>query len=239
MEPKSTAIYNYLEGKIIQGTLNPGDKLPSESELCAKFSVSRGPVRAALDKLSAIGLVFKKKGGGSYVTEQGMDNFLNVVLPTLKFNTVDFNEIMEIRCALEKLCIELCLNNHEKNNYEQLDNAMKAMVKEVNNKDTFFELDRKFHTSISLLSGNLLLHNFNQLIWDLLKNNSKKEYHNQDFEKLVIEHKRIYKGIKENDRELAVLYTVRHLKRSIFNAPQDSISETDKKRWNPWLFNTL
>lgn len=239
MEPKSTAIYNYLEGKIVQGTLNPGDKLPSESELCAKFSVSRGPVRAALDKLTAIGLVFKKKGGGSYVAEQGMDNFLNVVLPTLKFNTVDFNEIMEIRCALEKLCIELCLNNHENNNYEQLDNAMKTMVKEVKDKNTFFELDREFHTSISLLSGNLLLHSFNQLIWDLLKNNSKKEYHSQDFEKLVTEHKRIYKGIKENDRELAVLYTVRHLKRSIFNAPQDSISETDKKRWNPWLFNTL
>ncbi|MDC7232826.1 MAG: GntR family transcriptional regulator [Spirochaetales bacterium] len=241
MEPKSTAIYEYLEQMIVKGDLTTGDKLPSESELCSRFDVSRGPVRAALDKLTAIGLVYKKKGGGSYVAEQGMDSFRNVMLPALKVNSVDFNEIMEVRTALDKLCVEMCLNNHEQNDYHQLDEAMKAMVKEVKNRKAFFEMDRAFHTAISKLTGNDLLHNLNLLIWDMLQSNARKEYAGHDLEELVTEHKRIYKSIKENDVELAVLYSVRHLKKIVFRrqtGPEEG-AETDKKRWNPWLFNTL
>jgi len=80
MEPKSTKIYHFLERKISKGDYKPGDRLPSESELCTKFKVSRGPVRAALDQLMAIGLVYKKKGGGSFVSEQDSTSFLNTTL---------------------------------------------------------------------------------------------------------------------------------------------------------------
>lgn len=239
MEPKSTAIYNYLERKIVQGNLKPGDKLPSESELCKKFSVSRGPVRAALEKLSAIGLVFKKKGGGSYVSEQSMDNILNVILPSLKFNAGNLNQILEIRCALEKLSLELCLKNHADNDYELLDNAIKSMVKEEHSKETFFYLDREFHTAISYLSGNPLLHMINQLIWDLLQSIPRDKYYILSLEEIIVEHKRIYKSIKENDLELATLYTVRQLKRSYDNDANVTSDIIDKKRWNPWLSNTL
>lgn len=238
MKSKSTVIYDYLEEKIVKGTLKSGDKLPSESELCEKFSVSRGPVRAALDKLSAIGLVFKKKGGGSYVSEQGMDNFLNAVLPTLKFNTDNYNEMQELRTALDKLSIELCLKNHETNDYDKLDKIIKSMKKN-HNKEEFFKLDRGFHTAISLLSGNQLLHSINLLVWDLLENISKEEYYSDNMEEIIIEHMQIYRSIKENDLELAILYISRHLKKTKSIKPSKVKSEEDKKRWNPWLSNTL
>jgi len=45
-----------------------GDLLPSESDLCRQFSVSRTVVRQALDDLERDGLVLKVKGKGTYVT---------------------------------------------------------------------------------------------------------------------------------------------------------------------------
>ncbi len=238
MEPKSTKIYHYLERKIIKGDYKPGDKLPSESELCKKFKVSRGPVRAALDQLTAIGLVSKKKGGGSFVCEQDSSSYFNSVLPTLRFNTRDYREILELRCSLDKMSIELCLENHNANDYSELAEIMAAMERE-HTIDEYFSLDRTFHTILSGLSGNRLLHNFNLLIWDLLQHCPREEYYAESREVRVAEHRRIYDSIRDNDAELAVLYTLRHLKRMLNQDQQQQDPSEDSHRWNPWLYDTL
>ena len=56
-----------LNGDIDNG-LAAGDKLPSESELCRRHSVSRTVVRQALDEMEREGLIYKVKGKGAFVT---------------------------------------------------------------------------------------------------------------------------------------------------------------------------
>jgi GntR family transcriptional regulator len=52
----------------IEGGRQEGDLLPSESELCRRYSVSRTVVRQALGELEHEGLVHKVKGKGTFVT---------------------------------------------------------------------------------------------------------------------------------------------------------------------------
>ena len=52
----------------IEGNHGEGDLLPSESEMCRTYSVSRTVVRQALGELENEGLVLKVKGKGTYVT---------------------------------------------------------------------------------------------------------------------------------------------------------------------------
>ncbi|MGO9583393.1 MAG: GntR family transcriptional regulator [Acidimicrobiales bacterium] len=54
--------------KEIENDHKEGDLLPSESELCRRYSVSRTVVRQALGELEGEGLVLKVKGKGTYVT---------------------------------------------------------------------------------------------------------------------------------------------------------------------------
>jgi len=56
----------------IQASRREGDLLPSESELCRRFSVSRTVVRQALGELEDDGLVHKVKGRGTYVTGRAL-----------------------------------------------------------------------------------------------------------------------------------------------------------------------
>ena len=59
-----------LVAEIGRGSFAPGDKLPTEAALAARFGVNRHTVRHALADLSAQGLVHARRGAGVFVTGQ-------------------------------------------------------------------------------------------------------------------------------------------------------------------------
>jgi len=56
-----------LEQEIVRQRWQPGERLPSESELCTQFELSRTTVRQALARLEQEGLVVPRKGIGTFV----------------------------------------------------------------------------------------------------------------------------------------------------------------------------
>ena len=56
-----------LETSILDGSLQPGDRLDSVEKLAQNFSVSRSAVREALSALKAKGLLDIRQGEGSFV----------------------------------------------------------------------------------------------------------------------------------------------------------------------------
>ena len=57
----------YLGGRIAQGIYRPGDKLPPERELAARFEVSRKTVRLALEEIERQGFIYRRVGKGTFV----------------------------------------------------------------------------------------------------------------------------------------------------------------------------
>ena len=67
-ERVSDVIAERLTDAIRDGTLQPGDRLPTEAELAREFQVGRTSVREGLQKLRAHGLIESRKGLGAFVT---------------------------------------------------------------------------------------------------------------------------------------------------------------------------
>lgn len=60
-------LYELLQERISTGQWKPGDLIPAESELTARFAVSRITVRKVLDMLSREGLIVRERGRGTFV----------------------------------------------------------------------------------------------------------------------------------------------------------------------------
>ena len=70
-------VFDQMQELLIRGEWKPGDRLPSEMVLCEEFEVSRNTLRAALNKLAALGFTETRKGGGTYVKVVDSDVYLN------------------------------------------------------------------------------------------------------------------------------------------------------------------
>ena len=71
LTPAFSPLYQQIKGLILQslqsGEWKPGEAIPSEMELAARFRVSQGTVRKAIDELSADNLVVRRQGKGTFV----------------------------------------------------------------------------------------------------------------------------------------------------------------------------
>ncbi len=69
--PTFSPLYQQIKALITQGLQSgewkPGELIPSEIELAARFKVSQGTVRKAIDELSAENLVVRRQGKGTFV----------------------------------------------------------------------------------------------------------------------------------------------------------------------------
>lgn len=69
----ATPLYQQLENiirrEVDAGRYRPGDMLPSESEICKRYDVSRTAVRQALQHLAQAGIIQTRRGRGSFVAE--------------------------------------------------------------------------------------------------------------------------------------------------------------------------
>ena len=69
MIPKYEAIAADIRRSIEDGTLKPGDKLPTVVEFCELYSVSKITVKRAIEQITEEGLITSRRGSGTYVKD--------------------------------------------------------------------------------------------------------------------------------------------------------------------------
>lgn len=83
--PLYLQLKNIIVRQIKEGLLKPGEKLPSERELCEKYNVSRITVRQALGELDKEGLIDRSHGKGTFVARNKVEQELYSITPFQHF----------------------------------------------------------------------------------------------------------------------------------------------------------
>ena len=73
--PRFSPLYRQIKDLLLDGLRGgewrPGESIPSEIELAARFRVSQGTVRKAIDELAAENLLVRRQGKGTFVATHG------------------------------------------------------------------------------------------------------------------------------------------------------------------------
>ncbi len=149
---------------ILDGTLQPGDRLPSEEQMAKLFGVSRPTVREALRELRAAQLVSSTRGrtGGYRVAEArplgaGVAEAISL---SLRMQTLTYAQLFDVRVALE---VQAAGNAAELRTDEDL-GRLRAALAEVlglpTDPETLLARDLAFHRTLAESTHNPLLIGF-------------------------------------------------------------------------------
>ncbi len=92
-----------IRSLIVQASLAPGDRLPSERELAETLSISRASVREALRALSFLGIVETRHGGGTFLCEQDRHRYIEILSEFIVTKQTKASDIVDMLRLLERL----------------------------------------------------------------------------------------------------------------------------------------
>ena len=158
-------IADALEERVASGEFKPGDRLPTERELAAFYSVSRTCVREALLALEISRLVSIRVGSGVYVLAPEAPEAPMVAAAK---DEPSPTEILEARLMFEP---EICAAAADRAGPDHVAriSASLALMREEHRKAAEAERgDREFHVSIAQACGNPIAQEFLRDIWEIM-----------------------------------------------------------------------
>lgn len=204
----SSATTIALREAIIAGKIAAGEKL-NEPKLAHQFNVSRGPLREAIRRLVAMGLVHHVPHRGARVV-------------TLELKSV--MELYEVREALESTAAGLAAKNMNKDEITNLRELLEVHRRHVDcNEGKYLQVegDFDFHYRIIRGCGNTML--INQLCDELYHLIRMFRHQASRFKtrsnRALIEHAQLLDAIELRDSDMAEMvmkYHIRRAKNSIY-----------------------
>lgn len=192
-------VYEYLREDILTNKYPPDTPLPEEA-IAAEFNVSRAPVREALRRLAADGLVTIIPRQGAVVSSLSRHEFLDAY---------------QVRETLEVLAIRLAVPKLDDDDIKQLEDLHTRMAGHAAREeiDAFFRLNAAFHSLFVDRSGNDKL---KELYYPL--SNQMRRYYlpslylRGGIEQTVEEHRAILDAVKARDVERATKLMSEHIR---------------------------
>lgn len=216
----SSEVAAQIKEMILQGQLQPGDRLPPERELAEVLGVSRTTIREALRSLSAIGMISIRQGEGSFVEHFKLEGILEPlsVLFHLEGDESGIRSFSEVREILEVEMAALAAKRADAEDLRAIEDSVAAMVEEVRNGGIGDIADANFHLALAKASKNPLILRLMETITDLMKHTyqaSRKQLFldQETLEEIYNSHSEVAEAIRMKKPQVARQRMKDHLKR--------------------------
>ncbi|AUJ23896.1 GntR family transcriptional regulator [Virgibacillus dokdonensis] len=178
--------YNQIQQWIIDGTLQPGEKL-NDSELAQALGISRTPVRESLQLLETEGFVQMFPGKATQVTEVEKESMKDLLPPL---------------AALQALAAELAVDHLTTDVLDLLETTNDRFAKAIHSENYYaaLKIDEEFHQIIVDIANNPYIH---RIIAHLQAHVRRLFFHNSIVltEKSIEEHAKIIELMNNSNKE--------------------------------------
>jgi DNA-binding GntR family transcriptional regulator len=201
----SADLFSKLRDDILAERLRPGEKL-SEQRVCETYNVSRTPVREALSRLTAEGLLEMIPNRGAFV---------------LGFSPNDMDDIFTLREVYELQAVRWAIERITDSRFEELDEIMDFMEFYTEKGDTkkLTEINTNFHQLIYYASEcRMLRHILSSYQIYIRHSRLTKAYSEAQLPSILAEHRRIFDAFRAADAEEGVQAMRVHVENSRIRA---------------------
>ncbi len=187
-----------LQTIIVEGDLAPGSKIP-EKELCAKFGVSRTPMREALKVLASEGLITLTPNRGAWVSP---------------ITLADLEEVFPVMGALEALSGEMACEKMAESEIARVRKLHDKMVAHYRAGElpAYFRLNQEIHEAILNAAANPTLSaQYRMLASRVRRARYMANMSKERWAKAVAEHEEIITALEARDGSKLAEILKRHL----------------------------
>ena len=165
------AVFARLKDLILEGQLQPGDRIPSERELCSQLGVSRTAIREAKRALVVTGMLDARAGQGTFVADDVLDFLKEPLSWGMKIEPESVRELVEARRILEVASAGLAAERatHEQRTALRCLTQQMQLALEANDMAAFLRTDLAWHAAVAEAARNRVLVRVALAIRGLLK----------------------------------------------------------------------
>jgi len=190
----------------------PGSRLPTERELCARLGVGRSTLREAVRSLSFIGAIKVRQGSGTYVSSVGDEKVERLISLGLMLQRTKVHEAIEARQILEVQAVRMTAQHHDDSDGEELRAIMRNMAESASNAAEASRYDLQFHVRLAQASHNsvlVLFINGMRALFEIWIN--KAVNRRPVIEEIIAEHNSILDAVLAHSGDLAAARMTVHL----------------------------
>lgn len=195
-----------LEERILEkivGSLQSGEKLPTEKQMAEEFQVSRTMIREALSVFEANGIVIAQKGSGRYVQMPDVSGQITDGWKILIRSKPELLlELLEIRAVLELGFLPRAIDRLELHTIQKLKQLVDDMLRKSEQSEDFVHEDKEFHRLLFSGTDNILLEQLLKAFWDLYEESNATRNH-QDLRQIAEVHRQLLEAIVRKNVEQA------------------------------------
>jgi DNA-binding FadR family transcriptional regulator len=209
-----------LRRQVIRGELAEGDALPPESDLMARFGVSRPTLREAFRVLESENLITIRRGarGGARVQPPDREVAARYAAFTLEYRGVTLRDVYGARAALEVPSVAKLALDRTDADLDVLDTALRRQDAVAQDARESIRLHGDFHTLLVRLAGNQTLTLLNEMLHDIVEVANTSLQPSTDSavrsarESTTKTHRRVVEHIRARDQRRAEDLWRRHLR---------------------------
>lgn len=212
----AAAVSEHVERLLFSGALEPGDTLPSESELAATLGLSRLTVREGLRTLQARGLIEIHHGRRPVMAHANARPLRDFFSASVRRDARGLMELLEVRLAVEVHATQLAATHATKSELDALEMALDLMRRSAEDAESFNDADVRFHAAVASASGNrtlsLLVEGMDEPL-HASRLSSLRGYRRRSasMDRLIAQHQEIYDRIAARDGRGAAAAMRKHL----------------------------
>ncbi|MDQ0378144.1 DNA-binding FadR family transcriptional regulator [Amycolatopsis thermophila] len=152
-------IVEQIERAVLTGRLRPGERLPGERELMARFGVSRSTIREALRVLQASEVIRSRPGDprGPEILPASPATLQKSLDRLARAETLGLAELVQFRMILEGSAYRLAAELRTESDLAELRSALEAMTSSLDDYATFSRADVAFHEVVARAGRNALI----------------------------------------------------------------------------------